>query len=206
MQTRQWLQGRLNSRTNVGSVLDSALFNLGRSRERKAASRSLLEMLRRAFRNAQMLSLSSLAAILCSAMRLSRAAFLRSPLGSKVLINVQKNETNMGKNMATNIAINRAASMSVSYEKSTPSRLGRDIPALSSPKIQSAQVFEHYQNVGSGLRLTAALAIHYWKSRFPSAPLRAGSRARKKALEMTKSKQPTTNNVCLIDCALQLGI
>jgi hypothetical protein len=32
------------------------------------------------------------------------------------------------------------------------------------------------------------LVVHRWKSRFPSAPLRAGSRARKKALEMTKSK------------------
>jgi hypothetical protein len=65
-----------------------------------------------------MLSLRSLAAILYSAMRLSRAAFLRSPLKSKALINTQKNETNI----ATNMAINRAASMSVSYEQSTRSK------------------------------------------------------------------------------------
>jgi hypothetical protein len=38
------------------------------------------------------------------------------------------------------MATNRAASMSVSYKKFTPSRLGRDIPALSSPKIQSTQI------------------------------------------------------------------
>ena len=68
------------------------------------------------FRNAQMLNLRSLAAILYSAIRFSRAAFLRSPLRSKALINAQKMATNMDTNMATN----RAASMSVSYQQSTP--------------------------------------------------------------------------------------
>ena len=67
-------------------------------------------------RNAQMLNLRSLAAILYSAIRFSRAAFLRSPLRSKALINAQKMATNMDTNMATN----RAASMSVSYQQSTP--------------------------------------------------------------------------------------
>ncbi len=67
-----------------------------------------------------MLSFRSRAAILCSAIRLSRAAFLRSPLGSKALINTQKNATNMPPNMATNTAIDRAASMPVSYEHSIP--------------------------------------------------------------------------------------
>ena len=68
------------------------------------------------FRNAQMLNLRSLAAILYSAIRFSRAAFLRSPLRSKALINAQK----MAKNMAPNMATNRAPSMSVSYKQSTP--------------------------------------------------------------------------------------
>lgn len=67
-------------------------------------------------RNAQMSNLRSLAAILYSAIRFSRAAFLRSPLRSKALINAQKMATNMDTNMATN----RAASMSVSYQQSTP--------------------------------------------------------------------------------------
>ena len=68
------------------------------------------------FRNAQMLNLRSLAAILYSAIRFSRAAFLRSPLRSRALINTQKMATNKPANMATN----RAASMSVSCEQSTP--------------------------------------------------------------------------------------
>jgi hypothetical protein len=42
--------------------------------------------------------------------------------------------TKRPKNMATKRAINRAASMAVSYEKLTLSGLGRDIPALSGPK------------------------------------------------------------------------
>jgi len=61
-------------------------------------------------RNAQMLNLRSLAAILYSAIRFSRAAFLRSLLRSKALINAQK----MATNMDTNTATNRAASMPVS--------------------------------------------------------------------------------------------
>jgi hypothetical protein len=71
-------------------------------------------------RNAQMSNLRSLAAILYSAIRFSRAAFLRSPLRSKALINAQKMATNMDTNMDTNMATNRAASMSVSYQQSTP--------------------------------------------------------------------------------------
>jgi hypothetical protein len=77
-----------------------------------------------------MLSLRSLAAILYSAIRLSRAAFLRSPLRSKAPINAQ----NMATKMAVKMATKMAASMSVSYEQYTPSRLERDIPALSGPK------------------------------------------------------------------------
>ncbi len=68
-----------------------------------------------------MSSLRSLAAILCSAIRLSRAAFVRSPLGSKALINTQKKAANKPPNMATNMATDRAASISVSCEQSTPS-------------------------------------------------------------------------------------
>jgi hypothetical protein len=63
-----------------------------------------------------MSNLRSLAAILYSAIRFSRAAFLRSPLRSKALINTQK----MATNMAANTATNRAASMSVPYVQSTP--------------------------------------------------------------------------------------
>jgi hypothetical protein len=63
-----------------------------------------------------MLNLRSLAAILYSAIRFSCAAFLRSPLRSKTLINAQK----MATNTATNMATNRAASISVSHQESTP--------------------------------------------------------------------------------------
>src|SRR5580698_3877001 len=72
------------------------------------------------FGNAQMLNLRSLAAILYSAIRFSRAAFLRSPLRSKALINTQKMATNMPANIATKMVTNRAASISVSYQQSTP--------------------------------------------------------------------------------------
>ncbi len=57
--------------------------------------------------NAQMSNLRSLAAIRYSAIRLSRLAFLCSPLRSKALINKQK----MATNMDTNMAASRAASM-----------------------------------------------------------------------------------------------
>ena len=62
----------------------------------------------------QMLSLRSLAFILCSAKRLSRAALVRFPDRSKTMIIEQKTPTKM----ATNIA----ASMSVSYEQFTASK------------------------------------------------------------------------------------
>jgi hypothetical protein len=74
------------------------------------------------FTNAQMLSLRSLAAILYSAIRLSRAAFLRSPLRSKAPRNTQKKLTNKPANMATNVARDRADSISVSCQQSTPSK------------------------------------------------------------------------------------
>jgi hypothetical protein len=74
------------------------------------------------FTNAQMLSLRSLAAILYSAIRLSRAAFLRSPLRSKAPRNTQKKLTNKPANMATNMARDRADSISVSCQQSTPSK------------------------------------------------------------------------------------
>jgi hypothetical protein len=83
-----------------------------------------------------MLSLRSLAFILASAIRraraLSSAALHRSPdiiRGRKL--------AKMATKMATKMAV---ASMSVSNEQFTLSRLGRDIPALSSPKIQSTQI------------------------------------------------------------------
>jgi len=90
-----------------------------------------------AVQNAQMLNLRSLAAILYSAIRFSRAAFLRSPLRSKALISAQKMATNMAINMATNMATNRAASMSVSYQQSTPKNSDGKTSALSSSKTQS---------------------------------------------------------------------
>jgi hypothetical protein len=61
-----------------------------------------------------MLSLRSLAFILCSAIRLSCAAFLRSPLRSKAPINTQEIAAKIATKIATKMAINRAASMSVS--------------------------------------------------------------------------------------------
>jgi hypothetical protein len=44
-------------------------------------------------------------------------------------------EKKMATKIPTKMATNLAASMSVSYEQFTPSRLERDIPALSGPKI-----------------------------------------------------------------------
>jgi hypothetical protein len=87
-----------------------------------------------------MLSLRSLAFILASAIRRSRAlscaALHRFPdriSGRKM----RKMATKIPTKMLTKMAV---ASMSVPYEHFTPSRLGRDIPALSSPKIQSTQI------------------------------------------------------------------
>jgi hypothetical protein len=65
----------------------------------------------------QMLSLRSLADILYSAIRLSRAAFLRLPSKSRAPINVKK----MATKMATYMATYRAGSMSVCYKQFTPS-------------------------------------------------------------------------------------
>ena len=65
-----------------------------------------------------MLSLRSLAFILCSAIRLSCAALLCFPDRSKALIIEKKIATNVEKNIATN----KAAFMSVPYEQFTASK------------------------------------------------------------------------------------
>jgi len=83
-----------------------------------------------------MLSLRSLAFILASAIRRARALSCAALHCSPDRISGRKMATKRAANMATN----PAASMSVSYEQSTPSRLGPDIPALSSPRIQSTQI------------------------------------------------------------------
>jgi hypothetical protein len=64
-----------------------------------------------------MSSLRSLAFILCSARRLSRAVFLCSPLRSRTPTNAQNMATNTATNMDPNMATNRAASMSVSSRR-----------------------------------------------------------------------------------------
>jgi hypothetical protein len=51
----------------------------------------------------------------------------------------RKTAENMATKTLTKMATSLALSMSVSSEEFTP-RLGRDIPALSSPKIQSTQI------------------------------------------------------------------
>ena len=75
-----------------------------------------------------MLNLRSLAFILASAIRRARA------LSSAALHWFPDRIS--GRKMAMKIAMKMAvACMSVSYEEFTPSRLGRGIPALSSPRI-----------------------------------------------------------------------
>jgi hypothetical protein len=102
-----------------------------------------------------MLSLRSLAAILCSAIRLSRAAFVRSPLGSKALINTQKKAANKPPNMATNMATDRAASIAVSSrtvyafqgsEGNTPANSS----AIIGDKIQSSALPGRFEIVRVG--------------------------------------------------------
>ena len=78
-----------------------------------------------------MLSLRSLAFILASAIRRARALSCAALDRSPDRISGRKMATKRATKMATKWAV---ASMPVSYEQFTPSRLGRDIPVLSSPK------------------------------------------------------------------------
>ena len=81
-----------------------------------------------------MLSLRSLAFILASAMRRARALSCSALDSAVKAIRGRKMATKIAPKMATKIG---GACMVLSYEKFTPSRLGRDILPLSSLKIQS---------------------------------------------------------------------
>ena len=76
------------------------------------------------------MNLRSLAFILASARRRARA-LSSAAFDIKSGRNARKMATKTPTEMLTKMAV---ACMSVSYEEFTPSRLGRDIPALSSPK------------------------------------------------------------------------
>ena len=83
------------------------------------------------------MSLRSLAFILASAIRRARDLACAAVHSFPDRISEKKMATKRPAKMAIKMAV---ACMSVSNEKFTPSRLGRGIPKLTSPKIQSAQI------------------------------------------------------------------
>ena len=88
-----------------------------------------------------MLSLRSLAFILASAIRRARALSCAALHRFPDRISGRKMRK-MATKMPTKMAV---ASMSVPYERFTPSRLGLDIPALSSPKNTINADLGHYR-------------------------------------------------------------
>ena len=98
-----------------------------------------------------MLSLRSLAFILCSATRraraVSRAAFPCFPDRTKALIIEKKIATNIEKKIATN----RAASMSVSYEQFTASKGRTGHSRAVQPKNTINALLGHYPLPGDDI-------------------------------------------------------